>query len=185
MREYVKALNHFCLEHPALYELDHDPDGFTWINNISANENRLVFTRQSRKPEETLLVVCNFSPLVYEKHKIGVPFEGRYKEIFNSDSEVFGGTDVLKKRAKRSKKSECDGREDSIEITVPPMGIAVFACMQEKAPAKAPVKKTAAVQEKTPAKKAAAVQEKAPAKKGVEEKEGAQAQGKKGRGKKA
>ena len=185
MREYVKALNHFCLEHPALYELDHDPDGFTWINNISANENMLVFTRQSRKPEETLLVVCNFSPLVYEKHKIGVPFEGRYKEIFNSDSEVFGGTDVLNKRAKRSKKSECDGREDSIEITVPPMGIAVFSCMQEKAPAKAPAKKTAAVQEKTPAKKAAAVQEKAPAKKGVEEKEGAQAQGKKGRGKKA
>ena len=65
------------------------------------------------------------------------------------------------------------------------MGIAVFSCMQEKAPAKAPAKKTAAVQEKTPAKKAAAVQEKAPAKKGVEEKEGAQAQGKKGRGKKA
>ena len=132
MREYVKALNHFCRQHPALYQLDHDPEGFTWINNISANENMLVFTRQSKKPEETLLVVCNFSPLVYEKHKIGVPFEGRYKEIFNSDSEMFGGTDVLNRRAKRSKKSECDGREDSIEITVPPMGIAVFSCTEEK-----------------------------------------------------
>ena len=136
MREYVKALNHFCRQHPALYQLDHDPEGFTWINNISANENMLVFTRQSKKPEETLLVVCNFSPLVYEKHKIGVPFEGRYKEIFNSDSEMFGGTDVLNRRAKRSKKSECDGREDSIEITVPPMGIAVFSCTEEKAPVK-------------------------------------------------
>ena len=145
MREYVKALNHFCRQHPALYQLDHDPEGFTWINNISANENMLVFTRQSKKPEETLLVVCNFSPLVYEKHKIGVPFEGRYKEIFNSDSEMFGGTDVLNRRAKRSKKSECDGREDSIEITVPPMGIAVFSCTEEKAP----VKEKASAKEKS------------------------------------
>ena len=168
MREYVKALNHFCLENPALYQLDHDPDGFTWINNISANENMLVFTRQSNKPEETLLVVCNFSPLVYEKHKIGVPFEGRYKEIFNSDSEIYGGTDVRNKRAKRSKKSECDGREDSIEITVPPMGIAVFSCIAEKGPEK----------EKAPAKKSAK------AEKAVQTEKTVQAE-KKGRGKKA
>ena len=79
-----------------------------------------------------MLIVCNFSPLVYEKHKIGVQFEGRYKEIFNSDSEIYGGTDVRNKRVKLSKKSECDGREDSIEITVPPMGISVFSCVPEK-----------------------------------------------------
>ncbi len=132
MREYVKALNHFYREHPALYELDHDPEGFTWINNISANENMLVFTRRSKKQAETLLIVCNFSPLIYERHKIGVPFEGRYKEIFNSDSELFGGTDVRNRRVKSSKKSECDGLEDSIEITVPPMGIAVFSCTEGK-----------------------------------------------------
>ncbi len=132
MRDYVKALNQFCKAHPALYEQDHEPEGFDWINNISANENLLVFLRKAKKAGETLLVVCNFSPLVYEKHKIGVPFEGRYKEIFNSDSEVYGGSNVLNKRARLSKKSECDGREDSIEITVPPMGIAVFACMPEK-----------------------------------------------------
>ena len=176
MREYVKALNHFCRQHPALYQLDHDPEGFTWINNISANENMLVFTRQSKKPEETLLVVCNFSPLVYEKHKIGVPFEGRYKEIFNSDSEMFGGTDVLNRRAKRSKKSECDGREDSIEITVPPMGIAVFSCTEEKAP----VKEKATEKEKAPAKAKASAKEKTGAKeKSLDGKK------KKGNGKKA
>ena len=147
MREYVKALNHFCQGHPALYEKDHEPEGFTWINNISANENMLVFTRQAK--EETLLVVCNFSPLIYEKHKIGVPFEGRYKEIFNSDSELYGGTNVLNKRAKQSKKSECDGREDSIEITVPPMGISVFSCT----PQKTAVKKSAVPKKEPAAKK--------------------------------
>ena len=136
MRDYVKALNTFLREHPALYEQDHEPEGFEWINNISANENMLVFLRKAKKARETLLIVCNFSPLVYEKHKIGVPFEGRYKEIFNSDSEEFGGSSVRNKRAKLSKKSECDGRENSIEITVPPMGITVFTCTPEKVPVK-------------------------------------------------
>ncbi|MCI8418384.1 MAG: 1,4-alpha-glucan branching protein GlgB [Lachnospiraceae bacterium] len=132
MQDYVKALNTFYQGHPALYEKDYDPSGFTWINNISANENMLVFTRNTDKPEETLLVVCNFSPLVYEKHRIGVPFPGKYKEIFNSDSEEFGGSNVRNPRAKMSKKSECDDREDSIEITVPPMAVAVFSCTEVK-----------------------------------------------------
>ncbi len=148
MQGYVKALNSLIKAHPALYADDCRPEGFQWINNISANENMLVFLRKAEG--ETLLVVCNFSPLVYEKHKIGVPFEGKYKEIFNSDSEEFGGSDVRNKRVKTSKKSECDGFENSIEITVPPMGVAVFACTEEKLPVKE--KKTAA--KKPAAKKA-------------------------------
>ena len=148
MQGYVKALNSLIKAHPALYADDCRPEGFQWINNISANENMLVFLRKAEG--ETLLVVCNFSPLVYEKHKIGVPFEGKYKEIFNSDSEEFGGSDVRNKRVKTSKKSECDGFENSIEITVPPMGVAVFACTEEKLPVKE--KKTAA---KKPATKTA------------------------------
>ena len=167
MRDYVKALNHFCLEHPALYEQDHEPGGFEWINCISANENMLTFVRRAKTTEETLLVVCNFSPLVYEKRKTGVPFEGKYKEIFNSDSEVYGGSDVRNKRVKLSKKSECDGRENSIEITVPPMGIAVFSCTPEKLPEKKPAaKKKAEIKaEKKPAakKKAEGKTEKKPA----------------------
>ena len=157
MQGYVKALNALIKAHPALYEKDCSPEGFRWINNISANENMLVFLRKA--DAETLLVVCNFSPLVYEKHKLGVPFEGRYKEIFNSDHEQFGGSDVRNKRVKTSKKSECDGFEDSIEITVPPMGIAVFTCTEEKLP----------VKEKKPAGKKAAgkkTAEKPTAKKG-------------------
>ncbi|MDY4516990.1 MAG: 1,4-alpha-glucan branching protein GlgB, partial [Lachnospiraceae bacterium] len=127
MHEYMKALNLFYKEHPALYELDYDPEGFTWINAISANENMLVFTRNTKKKEEMLLVVCNFSPLVYENHKIGVPYPGKYKEIFNSDRKEFGGSGAVNPRLKQSKKEECDDREDSITIKVPPMGIAIFS----------------------------------------------------------
>ena len=55
-------------------------------------------------------MVCNFSALVYEDYKIGVPFHGKYKEIFNSDREEFGGSGSLNPRVKTSKKEECDDR---------------------------------------------------------------------------
>ncbi len=137
---YMKALLKLYREQPALYRKDYDPSGFEWINNISANENMLVFMRRGDREEDDLLIVCNFSPLVYEKHLIGVPYSGRYKEIFNSDSTAFGGDGNTNPRVKVSKKSPCDDREDSIQILVPPMGIAVFKCMradadQEKKPA--------------------------------------------------
>lgn len=166
MQNYVKALNTFYKEHPALYEMDYDPDGFTWINNISANENMVVFTRNTKKKEETLLIVCNFSPLTYENHKIGVPYPGKYKEIFNSDSKEFGGSGVGNPRLKQSKKSECDDRADSILITVPPMSITVFSYTKAAAGRavnkKTATKKTAekkVTEKKTAEKKVAAVKE--------------------------
>ena len=127
MQAYMKALNKFYREHPAMYQMDYDPDGFTWINAIAAEENMLVFTRNTKKREEMLLIVCNFSPLVYENRRIGVPYPGKYKEIFNSDRKEFGGSGVGNPRLKQSKKEECDDRKDSITIKVPPMGISIFS----------------------------------------------------------
>ncbi|MCU6733776.1 1,4-alpha-glucan branching protein GlgB [Diplocloster agilis] len=126
MKNYVKALVNLYRTYPALYQLDYDPKGFTWINNISANENMLVFTRNTKKAEETLLVVCNFSALEYEDHKIGVPYAGKYKEIFNSDSTQFGGTGAVNSRLKQSRKDECDDRPNSIKIRVAPLSISIF-----------------------------------------------------------
>lgn len=153
MQDYVKALNAFYVKNPALYQLDYDPKGFEWINNISANENMLVFTRNTRKKDEMLLVVCNFSPLVYENHKIGVPYPGKYKEIFNSDKKEFGGTGMVNPRVKPSKKEECDDRPNSISIKVPPMGISIFSYTKavekkaEQKPAKAREKKSSLKEE--------------------------------------
>ena len=127
MQHFVSDLNHFYQTHPALYRLDYDPDGFEWINSISANENMLVFARNTEKKEDTILAVVNFSPVTYEKRKIGVPWSGKYKEIFNSDREEYGGSGAGNPRVKQSRKEECDGREHSITITVPPMSVLFFA----------------------------------------------------------
>jgi 1,4-alpha-glucan branching enzyme len=136
MQAYVKALTALYREQPALYQKDYDPDGFEWINGISANENLLVFLRHGEKEADDLLIVLNFSPLVYEKYRIGVPYSGKYKEIFNSDRAEFGGSGNVNPRAKSSKKSVCDDRENSIEILIPPMGISVFQCTKSAAPKK-------------------------------------------------
>lgn len=128
LQTYMKALLKLYRESPALYQMDYDPEGFEWINNISANENMLVFLRKTEDEKQTLLCVVNFSALVYEDHKIGVPFPGRYKEVFNSDAAEFGGDGNVNPRAKSSRKDECDELPDSIRIKVPPMGICVFSC---------------------------------------------------------
>ncbi|MDY3920472.1 MAG: 1,4-alpha-glucan branching protein GlgB [Candidatus Limivivens sp.] len=127
MQKYYRALNTFYREHPAMYQLDYDPDGFEWINCIAANENLLVFARKTKKKEETLLFVCNFAPVTREKYRIGVPYAGKYKEIFNSDQAEFGGSGVLNPRVKQSKKEEADDRPNSITINIPPLGMSVFS----------------------------------------------------------
>ncbi len=130
LKEYVKDLHTLYKSNPAFYELDHDSDGFEWINNISANENIVVFLRKTKREEDTLLVVCNFENIPREDYKIGVPGPGKYKEIFNSDAEKYGGDGFINPRLKQSKKDECDDRPDSIRIKVPPMGMTVFSYTQ-------------------------------------------------------
>ena len=127
-QSYVRDLLKLYKSQPALFTRDYETDGFEWINSISANENMLVFLRKSEKEEETLLVVVNFSNLAYDNHKIGVPFAGKYKEIFNSDAAAYGGRGNVNPRVKNSRKDECDMREDSVRIMVPPLGICVFTC---------------------------------------------------------
>ena len=143
MQDYVTALNELYRTNPAMYQKDFDEEGFEWINCTSAADNIVVFTRKTDKPEETLLFVCNFAPVLHEKYQIGLPFAGRYKEIFNSDAKQFGGSGKGNPRVRAAKKEEYDGREHSMQITVPPMSMIVFSC-EPAAPKKPAVKKSAA-----------------------------------------
>ena len=141
MKEYVKALNHLYRTHPALYEQDYHPDGFQWISCSNSQENIVIFLRKTKKPEETLLVTCNFAPVTHKQYQVGVPFHGKYKEIFNSEDIAFGGCGIGNPRAKTSKKAECDERDESIVIDLAPLGIQVFTCTPVK---EEPVKEKAA-----------------------------------------
>ena len=158
MQDYVTALNELYRTHPAMYQKDFEQEGFEWINCTSAADNIVVFTRKTDKPEETLLFVCNFAPVLHEKYQIGLPFAGRYKEIFNSDAKQFGGSGKGNSRVRAAKKEEYDGRDYSMQITVPPMSMIVFSC-EPAVPKKTAAKKSAAKKpaaEKTAAAKSSA-----------------------------
>ena len=154
MQDYVKALNRLYREHPALYEMDYDPDGFEWINCSYQNESMIIFLRKSRKSEETLLFICNFDNMEHEKFRVGVPFHGKYKEIFNTDAKDFGGEGRINGRVKTSRKLEWDEKDDSIEVYIPPMSVSIYTCTQAAETVKPDGKKSGA--KKTADKKPAA-----------------------------
>ncbi len=151
MQEYMKTLLAFYKSHPALYERDFVPEGFEWINFTEWEKNIVSFLRKTRKSEEMLLVVCNFSDVTYEDYQVGVPYAGKYKEIFNSDAKNFGGEGVTNPRVKMAKKEECDERKYSIRIKVPALGVSIFSYTKEvaKQSGNKAAKKKSAAQPKT------------------------------------
>lgn len=125
MAALVKKLNELYTTKPALYEWEDKPEGFAWINSINSTENLLTFMRRTRKKESLLVVAANFSG-VEKQVKIGVPYEGSYKEILNTDAEEFGGSGMVNKRAKRAVKKEWDDRPYSVSITLAPLSVSIL-----------------------------------------------------------
>ncbi len=157
MQTYYKALNHFYTSHPELFEGDYLEEGFEWIDCMDAERSIVTFLRRSKKSKEQLLVVCNFTPVTQDGYRVGVPFEGKFKEVFNSNAVEFGGTGEGNPRAKRSKPVNWNNRDNSMEITIPGLSVLVFTCekvepkkkVSEKKPAEAvkkPVKRSTKAQ---------------------------------------
>ena len=126
MQGYVKELNELYKTEPALYELDSSPEGFTWINCNSANTSLLSYVRKGKKESDTLLIICNFTPMEHKAYKLATPSGGRWQEIFSSDNSRYGGEGRNNKTVKQAKKAECDGQNHYISVNVPPLSISVF-----------------------------------------------------------
>ena len=92
IHNFTKELNKFYLDNKSLWELDYDRKGFTWIDGGNTEQSIFSFVRNGKKPSDMLLFICNFTPMVYYDFKVGVPYEGAYVEVFNSDDERFGGS---------------------------------------------------------------------------------------------
>jgi len=125
MQTYIKDLNALYKEHPALWELDFDQKGFEWIDCHDAERGVVSFLRRDSKGNE-LIFVSNFTPVKYDNYRIGVPGRGFYKEIFNSDSEKYGGSNAGNHGGVEATDIAWHSRLNSIDITVPPLGTIVF-----------------------------------------------------------
>ncbi len=125
LQKYVKDLNHFYLENKCMWEKDFDPAGFEWIDCDDAERSILSFERRGNDPDDRLVFVCNFTEAVHHT-RLGVPLEGEYEEVFNSDSKEYGGSGVINEGVFTSEEIQCSKMPRSIDITIPPLGFAVF-----------------------------------------------------------
>ena len=126
-QSYVKDLNRFYKNNKSLWELDYDIRGFEWIDANNSNQSIFIFSRRSMKDEDTLIFICNFTPTVYYDFRLGVPFNGVYKEVFNSDSSEYGGSNQLNEEEIRSEELVYHNKAYSVKIKVPPMAVSVLA----------------------------------------------------------
>lgn len=137
LKEYIRDLNTLYKEQPALWKKDDDYEGLEWIQLMKYEENVLTFLRKTENPSETLLAVCNFAADTYENYQVGVPYAGKYKEIFNSDLKKYGGNGVGNPRVKTAKSQEWDERPYSIKMKIPALGILVFSVTPQEETKKA------------------------------------------------
>lgn len=124
--DFFKSLNKFYRSQPALWESDYDTSGFSWIDANNSDQSILSFIRHSKDHKETLVFICNFTPMVYHDYHIGVPKAGAYTEVFNSDDSTFGGSGQIISEDIFSTPESSHGQAQRITIKIPPMGATIF-----------------------------------------------------------
>ena len=177
LQSYVRDLNHFYRDTPALWQVDYSWEGFQWIVPDDSKQSVIAFLRRDAAGK-MVLVVCNFNPVLRKEYQMGVPNPGSYKEILNSDDKKYGGSGVTNGTVK-AKKGPMHGFDQHISLTLPPLStlyLSVPAARKPRAakaadkaaekPAKPAAKKTAKTTAKTAAPAADAVTEAAPKRRG-------------------
>lgn len=129
---YYKELNSFYKETHSLWRLDHESEGFEWIDADNAGQSVITFMRRGKRKGDYCLIVCNFSDSVYRDYKIGVPSSGQYYEAFTSDAESYGGSGTFNADFIQAEKIPHHNQPCSMEITVPPLGVAIFRKQTKK-----------------------------------------------------
>ena len=126
LQSFVKELLTIYKKYPAMYELDDHPEGFEWINPNDGYRSIFSFVRHSKSGRNSLLFVCNFTPMARPDYRVGVPKKKKYTLLLNSDDAKFGGEGTERPTVYQAEKSECDGRPYSFAYELPPYGVAIF-----------------------------------------------------------
>ena len=122
----ITELNALYKSQPALYEKQFSPEGFEWINYSDHENAVMTYIRKGNDSKNDLIVICNFTPVVRENYRIGIPRKGELVELFNSDAKLFGGSGVQQNGKLKVEATPYDGRDYSIALTLPPLAITVF-----------------------------------------------------------
>ncbi len=121
LQQLVGDLNRAYRTVPALGESDHHEEGFVWIEPNDYKQSILSFIRRGRNPDNFVVAIINFTPIVRNEYRIGVPSAGRYREILNSDSSFYGGSNVGNAGVVTTEPIPAHGFACSIKLTLPPL----------------------------------------------------------------
>jgi 1,4-alpha-glucan branching enzyme len=125
LQHLVRDLNRLYRDLPALHELDFDSEGFRWIDCHDADQSVLSYIRRARDGSH-VVIVANFTPIVRYDYRIGVPGEGAYREILNSDSTFYGGSNVGNAGTLKATSKPWMGFPCSLELTLPPLAALIL-----------------------------------------------------------
>jgi 1,4-alpha-glucan branching enzyme len=131
LQELVRQLNALYRAEPALHQVEFQYNGFEWVDFRDVQNSTISFIRRAEDPRDFLLFCCNFTPLVRYDYEIGVPEQGSYREVFNSDRWEFGGSGVLNGNDSRSIEENRHGRPFHIKVTLPPLGVIAFRLLRD------------------------------------------------------
>ncbi len=126
IQRFVRDLNRIYREEPALYEQDYDPSGFQWIDFRDATATVVSFLRKEKSADRPLVFVFNFTPVVRESYRIGVPSGGYYRELLNSDALCYGGSNLGMEGGVTADAVPSHGHPYSLHLRIPPLGMLIL-----------------------------------------------------------
>ncbi len=121
MKRFVRDLNLVYRAEPALYENDFEWSGFDWINASDTDNSVFSFVRYAKSPEDFLIIICNFTPMVRHNYRVGVPRGGKYIELVNSDKDVYWGSNVTNHDELQSLDIPSYEYNHCLDLTLPPL----------------------------------------------------------------
>ena len=126
LRRWVRDLNTFYRGQPSLYEVDFEPSGFEWVDGGDSERSIISFLRRAKDPADATLFICNFTPVPRHNYRVGVPVNGHWKEVLNSDAQLYGGSGLGNSGLLEAVPVPFDGRPYSLNLTLPPLGVVVL-----------------------------------------------------------
>jgi len=132
LQRWVRDLNTFLRGEPALYELDNNPAGFSWIDCNDSQQSVLSYIRRGKEHEDTIVCVGNFTPVPRHNYRLGVPVMGYWEEVLNSDAPIYGGSGQGNFGGKEATPQSVHGENHSLNVTLPPLAIMVFRLKKEE-----------------------------------------------------
>jgi len=128
---FVRDLIQVVKYHSPLYELDHDPSGFQWIDQSNTAQSIFSFVRYAKEENRFCVVILNLTPNAYEHYRLGLPKPGKYLELLNSDKDIYGGSNVFNGSVLESENIAMHGMSCSVDMKIAPLSISILEYMKE------------------------------------------------------